>query len=195
MAWFPQEFPFFLIKRCKRLQSEFRASSPWEMVRSSLADAEAAGLDVSACLALLLGMAACEEWRLESARKATLQLRQEKAERWRGRSPFRDAAAQREVFTERFIRRTQTLLILGYIRANGVRRIERRHWRPLVPALFHILRLEDPRRDIEPDREQQVIDLLRQRIIRLRRTYGPDLPWKTSRRLFREVYGTFQGKI
>lgn len=177
---------------------EFQPESEnWPTYEAALNDAEAAGLQRNNCLALLVGLRACEEWRERITGKANIRDRdpwlsqaQFAAEQSRGTVAFEERAWQRFIHSERGINRIQSLIAIGYIHACGTARIERGHWYPLVPAIEIIMTLK---RTKQYDPEKQVVSLMQKRLRRLKKTEAGKIPVEIARSYFSQVYATLFG--
>lgn len=190
MVFIPDQLPDFLLSPCNRLHRDFEElDGEWGVVRRTLDSAEAEGLDRKRCLTLLVGVKACEEWRDHPARQNWLDQVQFSTELRRGTTAFDDYAEKRELYTERFLERVQSLLMLGYVLANGCHRVKRQHWYPLAPA-FEIVLTITPPKDREFDPQDQIVQIVRQRFRRLKDNNAGGLPIEAANKLFSEVYDT-----
>ena len=194
-----REIPDLYLRLSDKLyRNEFHPESEnWPTYEAALNDAEAAGLQRNNCLALLVGLRACEEWRERITGKTNTRDRdpwlsqsQFAAEQSRGTVAFEERAWQRFVNSERGINRIQSLIAIGYIHACGTNRIERGHWYPLVPAIEIIMTLK---RTKQYDPEKQVVSLMQKRLRRMKEPETGTLPVETARVYFSQVYATLFG--
>ncbi|UTW51466.1 hypothetical protein KFF05_16435 [bacterium SCSIO 12827] len=190
MVLIPDELPDFVHLHASRNARAFRKQKQWESLRKAIRAAERNGIEPKICEALLIGVKSCEDWRSDKKRQFWLGQYQLMADGRRGTAVFQGTADKRETYTERFLERVQTLIILGYIAANGRTRVERRNWYPLANAFEHILTIKKPK-NTAYDAKEQLVALVRKRLIRLRDSCDGELPWEAGHSLFQEVYDTF----
>lgn len=190
MVTLPTNLPEFVRLYSARNHRNFVREKRWAVIREVTDAAEARGLDRTACMALLVGVKSCEDWRDASRRRNSLDAYQAWAESRRGWVSFKDTANQREYYTERYLERVQTLFMLGYMDVHGCSRVERRVWVPLAPAFEIIMHITKPKQR-EYDVQLQLVYLIQKRMRRLKRLTKETLPTRDAVRLLRQVYATF----
>lgn len=193
MTFIPKELPFFVPLTARRNSKLFRRDPYWKLLRDVIDQAEDTGLVRERCLKLLVGIKSCEDWRDDGRRLTWLSSYQLKAETRRGTKVFKEATQERELYTENYLNRIQTLLFLGYVAANGRARVERRYFYPLTPAFELIINIKKPKASkYEP--QHQLIGIVRKRFTRLKETIGGELPFDQALNLLNQVDATFLAK-
>lgn len=192
MAELPQEIPKEIILHCKRLQAAYAPDgTEYDSISHAVRGTVNAGANEKDAIVLLVGLLAAESW-LEDDRRQRLQLgaqsrrdlmRDAKNSRF-GKQAFDSGSNEAKAHSVQGIRQIQTLLMFGFALRCGTQRMSKPIWRPLASNISRILS------SLRNDDEDQILEAVRQRIRRWKRSAGEKKSVELAKQYFSGVYVT-----